>query len=565
MGADVVLPPLGSTDIADGEAVVCYPYGVGHGQEGVSLGLSIGPHRILLDCGVEDLASLVHGPPPAAVFYSHAHDDHGRGLSLLLQRWPQLPIYATAATVALMANRSLANSIRPLPWRIPVAVADNLTLELWPAGHLPGAACALLTYTQGAKRYRLFYTGDCFLSSTRLVEGFPLAALRGLNPDVLITEGSLGTARYPNRRQQENQLIERLRSHLDQSRCVVFPVPLIGLGQELLMLWRSHYQFTGQPLTIWVDPALARTCDAYLELLDQMPAAFPRNVQNFAQHQSIFWDDRIYPTIKRLPQLPTDGLPIADGPIGTLQAPAVLLVHPATPVALYCERYRGSWSVFLPEQANLRAWQAQINPHGPPYDWFDSFKNATPSGTVQLETYQLYDHCDGDGTTQLIHNLRPRHVVLIHGKLDHLTALANLDSLQSRYQVHIPLPGNPLSLRLDTAFASPPPPREPTFEGTVNESLDQVSLRLPPTLTTDVRWQSFAETGIIEARWQGENLVLRGVDPSELANITNRLAPDRAVCDNCRFYRQRSCQQSRSPLFGRLVAPDGHCPEFVVR
>lgn len=560
MGADAVLPPLGSTDIADGDTVVCYPYGVGHDREGVSLGLAIGPHRILLDCGLEDLHSLENEPPPNAVFYSHAHGDHGRGLSALHHRWPHIPIYATAATAALLQDKVLAQVIQVLPWRMSVEVADNLTIELWPAGHLPGAACALLTYAHGTHRYRFFYTGDCFLSSTRLVEGLPLAALRGLNPDVLITEGSLGTAQYPNRRQQENQLIEKLRLHLAQSRCVIFPVPLLGLGQELLLLWRSHYHFTGQPLTIWVDPALARSCDDYLELLAQKPDAFPRNVQNFAKHQSIFWDDRINPTIRRLPCLPSDRQKIE-----MLQGPAVLLVHPSTPVDFYCPRYRGAWSVFLPEQANLSAWQSELHTDGPAYDWFDRFKNATVSGTVTLETYQLYSHCDGDGTTQLIHNLRPRHVVFIHGSLAQLSALANLESLQSRYQVHIPLPGHPLSLFLDTQFASPPPPREPTFEGTVSEYVDQVSLQLPLTLTSDARWQSFAETGIIEARWQGDNLVLRGVEPSELVDITNRLAPDRAVCDNCQFYQQRSCQQPRSPLFSRLVAPDGYCPEFMAQ
>ncbi|MEM1241584.1 MAG: MBL fold metallo-hydrolase [Cyanobacteria bacterium P01_H01_bin.26] len=554
MGAGAVLPPLGLADIADGNTVVCYPYGVGHGREGVSLGLRLGPHRILLDCGLADLSALENDPLPDVVFCSHAHVDHGRGLGLLRQRSPHLPIYATAATAALLRDRELAQSIRTLPWRVAVEVAPDLTIELWPAGHLPGAACALLTYTQDQRSHNVFYTGDCFLSSTRLVDGLPLATLRGLNPDVLIVEGSLGAAQYPNRRRQENQLIGQLRSHLEQSRCVVFPVPLLGIGQELLMLWRSHYHFTGQPLTIWVDPALAHSCDAYLELLARSPDTFPRNVQNFAQHQPIFWDERINPTIKRLPeQLPTD----------PLQEPAVFLVHPATPVALYCQRYRGAWSVFLPEQADLSAWQTQIGTYGPAYDWFDSVKNATTSGTVQLETYQLYSHCDGGGTTQLIHNLRPRHVVLVHGHLDHLSALANLESLQSRYQVHIPLPGNPLTLRLDTRFTSPPPPREPTFEGTVSETSDQVTLQLPSALARDARWQSFAETGIVEAHWQGENLVLRGVEPSELTAITNRLAPDRAVCDNCQFYQRRSCQQPRSPLFGRRVAPDGHCLEFT--
>lgn len=555
MGVRDVAPPLGLADVADRDTIVCYPYGVGHQHDGVSLGVSIGSHRVLLDCGLTSLEALDQAAAPALAFLSHAHFDHGCGLRLLQQRWPHLPVYTTAATAALLDDEGSAASVQVLPWRTPVEVAEDLTLELWPAGHLPGAACALLTYTSAARTHRVFYTGDCYLSSTRLVEGMPLSALRGLNPDVLIVEGSLGATRYANRRHQENQLIERLRSHLERRRCVIFPVPLLGLGQELLMLWRSHYHFTGQPLTIWVDPALARACDAYLALLGQQPDAFPRSVQNFAQHQSLFWDDRIYPNIKRLPAVAAGAPSIA--------APALLLVHPATPIELYCQRYRGPWSVFLPERANLHSWQAEINTYGPAYDWLDSFKNSTPSGTLQLETYQLYDHCDRDGTTQLIHNLRPRHVVLIHGQLEELSALANLESLQSRYQVHIPLPGNPLSLFLGTQFASPPPPRELTFEGTVNDAPEQVSIQLPTTIATDARWQSFAETGIIEAKWQGENLVLRGVDPSELVSITNRLAPDRAVCDNCQFYQQRSCQQYKSPMFGKIVAPDGYCPEFT--
>ncbi|NEP63350.1 MAG: MBL fold metallo-hydrolase, partial [Symploca sp. SIO2G7] len=153
----------------------------------------------------------------------------------------------------------------------------------------------------------------------------------------------------------------------------------------------------------------------------------------------------------------------------------------------------------------------------------------------------------------------------VNGKLEDLSALANLESLQSRYQVHIPLPGHPLSLALGTQFKSPPPLREPTFEGTLSESPEQVSIQLPSIITNDARWQSFAETGIIEAQWQGENVILRGVEPAELAAITNRLAPNRAVCDNCQFYQQRSCHHPQSPLFGKMVAPDGYCPEFMAQ
>ena len=542
-------------DTYSDDDVTCIPYGVGHHGEGIALELRLGRHRILLDCGLADISSLATAPDGSSgldwVVCSHAHDDHSLGLNDFSRRWPQVPIYTSLGTAALL-DHVPDDSLQPLAWRTPCRLAEDLILELWPAGHLPGAACILLTYYRQGQSYRIFYTGDCCISNTRLVEGLPLADLRGLSPDILILEGSLGASRYPNRRQQENQLVNQLRSHLATPRCVVFPVPLLGLGQELLMLWRSHYYFTGQPLTIWVDPAIAQGCDAYLELLEQQPDVFPRSVQNFAQHQALFWDRRISPTIQRLAT-------------EAIEPPAVLLVHPATPATHYCSSYPGPWSVFLPEGVDLTLWQRQLNRHGPAYDWLDSFKNATASGTLALETYQLHSHCDGSSTTQLIHNLRPRHVLLVHGLLERLSALANLESLQSRYKLHIPLPHHPLTLHLNTQFASPPPPQEATFEGTIGETEEQVTVQLPMTVTQDIRWQHFTETGIVEARWQGDQLVLRGLDPAELMGVSNRLAPDRTVCDNGRFDRQRHCQQPRSPLYGRQVAADGSCPEFKKR
>jgi len=57
------------------------------------------------------------------------------------------------------------------------------------------------------------------------------------------------------------------------------------------MLLRSHHNFTGRDLDIWVDGTVATGCDAYLELLSHLPAS----VQNFARHQPLFWDERVRP------------------------------------------------------------------------------------------------------------------------------------------------------------------------------------------------------------------------------------------------------------------------------
>ncbi|HEY9858582.1 MAG TPA: MBL fold metallo-hydrolase, partial [Candidatus Obscuribacterales bacterium] len=260
----------------------CLPYGAGHADEGVCLLVRMGPHRILLDCGLQDISPLIvdadRSLPADLVLCTHAHPDHAKGLLDLHQVFPQLPIYASEVTTELLpfnwpelAPAEIPFFCQALPWRSPIELQEGLTAELWPAGHLPGAAAFLLTYTTPQRSYTVFYTGDCFLSNSRLVEGFPLEELRGLRPDVLIVEGSYGTSRHPRRRQQENQVAERVSQAIAEGYSVLLPTPTLGLGQELLMLLRSHHHFTGRDINIWVSGTVAAACDAYIQLLPHLP------------------------------------------------------------------------------------------------------------------------------------------------------------------------------------------------------------------------------------------------------------------------------------------------------
>lgn len=538
--------------------LVCTPYGVGHVDEGVCLRLEIGPYQILLDCGLQDIAALKSAPPPDCVICSHAHPDHAQGLLDLHRAFPTLPIYSSDITAQLLPLNWLDQDISPfavgLSWHTPLEIAVGLSIEFWPAGHLPGAACVLITYTANERCDRIFYTGDYYLSNTRLVDGVPLSTLRGLAPDVLIVEGGAGTRRYPPRRQQENTLAGKLHAFITEATqlnsVVAIPAPILGSGQELLMLLRSHYYFTGLPITVWVDPIIAAGCDGYLDLL----STFPRTVQNFASHQPIFWDDRIFPRVKRLQW--EDDTPI--------DAPAIVLVHPASEPELLCCRHRGQWAIFLPEGVDLARWQRQVNQAVTSYDWLDRFKNATTTGTVQLETYTLTTHCDQSGTLQLIHNIRPRHVVLIRGSVADLSDLANLETLQSRYQIHIPTVPDPLTLILDANFWQPASSDDVLYEGEVSEVDGQIILTLPTTIAQDLRWAKFAETGLINIRWQGENLVLGGIPPDEI--LSGKAAnPQVNTCSVCSYQKNSFCQCPNSPLFKRQVAPDGYCLEFLAQ
>jgi Cft2 family RNA processing exonuclease len=528
----------------------CVPYGVNHTDEGVCLLVRMGPHRFLLDCGLADISPILKGvtksarrgssPVPADfVFVSHAHPDHARGLLALHQAFPLLPIYASEVTSKLLPlnwleqdSQELSQFCQALPLRSPLEVKDGLVVELFPAGHLPGATAILFTYTTPQRTYKLLYTGDFFLSNSRLVEGLRLEELRGLELDVLIIEGTYGTSRHPHRRNQENQLAERINRAIADRYSVLMPTPALGLGQELLMLLRSHHHFTGRDLDIWVNGAVATGCDAYLELLPH----FPPSVQNFARHQPLFWDERIRPRVRRLQ-------PQQRATVG--KYPCIIVTDSTVDLSQYMQPDTGPWLILLPEKTDIK-----IN-----YEQFP--------GIVTVESYLLAQHSDGPGTTQLIHNLRPQHVIFVHASPTYLADLTSLEELQNRYHVHSPAVGTLVELLIGETFLQPAAP-ETNYEGELTELETVVTIALPDAITADPRWQQFADTGLIEARWQGEELVLRGLSQRELLNQSSDryVWSDVDCCGTCRHQRGQRCWNPASPLYNFKVTLDGYCPAF---
>ncbi|MGB5714921.1 MAG: MBL fold metallo-hydrolase [Waterburya sp.] len=527
----------------------CFVYAAGHEDEGVCLLLRIGEYRILLDCGLENLQALSEQEQPSLdlVFCSHAHEDHCRGLLELHRVFPSLPIYTSEVTAKLLPCHWIdedpvenANWCQTLPWRSPFTIAPDLQIELVPAGHLPGAAAIIITHTTPERSYKVMYTGDFSVSNFQLVEGMSIENLRGLAPDVLILEGSYGTMRHPHRRLQEKQLMERINRALQAGQDVLLPVPPIGLGQEILKLLRSHHQFTGRDLDIWVDDSVALTCDIYLELLSQ----FPLSVQNFAKHQPLFWDERICPRMRRLNH-PTS--------YDLNENPRIFLVDYRSNLWHYVTDKTAEWLVLLPEY-----------PQEYSHSDFSRLELFHSLSSVTIETYLLAEHSDGRNTTQLIHNLRPQHIVLVHGSLNYLLELASLEELRNRYQLHSPSPEILVELPVGDRFVQPQAPQPVYYEGELNETSSAIAIILPENISGDSRWKHIADTGIIQARWQGNELIIRGVSQRELLNSNNqaRISSDLDCCNRCRHYSNERCWNEFSPLYGFKVIPEGYCPVF---
>jgi putative mRNA 3-end processing factor len=116
----------------------------------------------------------------ACAFVSHAHGDHVARHERTI---------ATPATVALMRHRlgpRVKGEALPAAYRKPFGLAD-LTLELFPAGHVLGSA-QLRVVRDGVA---LAYTGDLCMEPTLTAD-----AAEVVRCDVLVLESTFGLPRY---------------------------------------------------------------------------------------------------------------------------------------------------------------------------------------------------------------------------------------------------------------------------------------------------------------------------------------------------------------------------------
>jgi hypothetical protein len=155
----------------------------------------------------------------------------------------------------------------------------------------------------------------------------------------------------------------------------------------------------------------------------------------------------------------------------------------------------------------------------------------------------------------------------MHGSPTYIADLICLEELANRYHLHSPRVGNRLELPIGEGLIQPSVSTgvDAVFAGEVHELETEVIATLPREIMADPRWHGFADTGLIEATWQGDLLVLRGISQRELLMKTRRTG-DRLIdnCINCKHYRSQRCWNQRSSLYGSKVAPDGYCPVFEI-
>jgi KH/beta-lactamase-domain protein len=243
----------------------------GFGETGrSSILLSTHESRIMLDCGLNLSSEEPVKRFPRfdilgfnldeldAIVLSHAHLDHTGFLPMLFKFGFDGPIYCSDPTLPLMyilQSEYLRNlksdaqfSVRdieqvvvhtfPLPFDIVTDISPDVKLTLCNAGHILGSA--LLHLHIGNGDHNLLYTGDMRYARNEHLEN---AVWNFPRVETIVIEGTYGDKEaFPRREVTNNQLIDEVNETISKGGTVLFPVPSVGLTQELMLIIKSYMQ-----------------------------------------------------------------------------------------------------------------------------------------------------------------------------------------------------------------------------------------------------------------------------------------------------------------------------------
>ncbi len=453
-----------------------------------SLLVETGGQRVLIDCGIRPSPKSHSGLAPDqlpnlsqieqaggkldAVLVTHAHTDHTGALELVVGRFPEIPVYATAPTLELirvlhqdsrrimqsrldeegelplfddLAVQRLVAALIPVAFHSRIPIGEGLAVTFFPAGHIAGAAMIGLESEEG----RLLVSGDLSISAQRSVDG---ARKPDFYPDALILESTYGGRLHANRAVQERKLVEAVAEVTAAGGKVLIPAFALGRAQEILLILNEYMQ-NGQlaPVPVWADGMVRAICQAYplfgealpLPLQEQNAQFFNsriRAVQNAEQRNRLVWEPGAAVIVA------SSGM-LAGGP--SLSYARSLAPHPEHAILLTGYQDEESPGRRLQELGEKGTGTIRLGA-----DKIDV--------RCRLATYSLSAHADEAQLISLTETLDPEHVLLVHGDLPSRESLEKAFHQRGRI-VHLPEAGQTIELHFEkrARFIRPNPSENP--------------------------------------------------------------------------------------------------------
>ncbi|MEV4252899.1 MBL fold metallo-hydrolase [Spirillospora sp. NPDC049652] len=404
------------------------PLGAGTEIGGSCLLVEAGDTRLLVDAGTvprdgappPDIDRALAGPLHGVVV-THAHNDHCGYVPALVARRPDLRVLATPETVQLMPVmwtdtvkvtrgrdrvwsewgadssahyghaevRAAVGRCEEVPFGARRRIGD-LTIELFPAGHILGAAGVVVR----AGDRRAVITGDISGFAQESVDGYRLPE-SAPGADLLVMESTCCGENHGDRTGRVHELIRSVAEIYEGGGRVLIPAFALGRAQEVALILRRHLP----DVPVRIDGMATDLA----HLFESATAGSERPLEIFGGAVAVADRPRELETFRTGVIVSTSGM-LTGGP--AVQWARHILPEPGS--ALFVSGYQDEES---PGAELLRL----AGQGGGEFALMDRDEKISLRVLAKVATMRLSAHADRGGLLEIADGVAAAHVMLVHG------------------------------------------------------------------------------------------------------------------------------------------------------
>jgi putative mRNA 3-end processing factor len=276
---------------------------------------------------------------------------------------------------------------------------------------MPGAVMVEIN-TPSAK---ILWTGDIDTRNSPNVTG-----ASPISCDILCLEGTYGNRTHPNRSEEEQRFVKRIKEVVNRGGVALVPAFASGRGQDVLRILNRHAPY----LNVHFDGMGTRLTKDWL--------LFPEYNNNFKELIKTWkWVKRVYGKSDRKKALKADVIVTTSGMLDG--GPALwylnrLNSNKSNAILLTGYQAEGSGGRKLLDEGQL------------------SIYGKMTKIDLEIDQYALSNHADGPSLVKFAKDCSPKEIVLFHAPEEAVFSLKN--QLDGEFKVFLPENNKPLFLNL---------------------------------------------------------------------------------------------------------------------